>query len=245
MIVKQIANLLDLLDFFARAKRPLSVAKIIKEFGWARSSAFNIISTLVERGYLYQTKARGGYFPTSKWMEFARQMTEAQPLPESVRDLLVQIMKETGETAVLAAPAGTNVVFLDVVDPPAAVRFICSIGERQPIHVTSSGQAILSQYSATERARTLKRIKYQRYKPDSPMSPETVERNIQKGLKRGWFLNVEGYAPGVSGIGVPFVFGERRDAIVVGAPTERVKNHTEEIATKLRGLISRFLDEHA
>ena len=64
MSVKQISNLLSLLEHFSQVKKPLSVKEIVEEFGWPRSSAFNIVNTLVDSGYLYQPVHRGGYFPT-------------------------------------------------------------------------------------------------------------------------------------------------------------------------------------
>ena len=46
--VKQIENLLNLLEFFSVRKRPATLADVVAHFGWARSSAFNILTTLVE-----------------------------------------------------------------------------------------------------------------------------------------------------------------------------------------------------
>src|SRR5690625_7881850 len=91
MQVKQVVNLFELLELFIRARQPLSVREIVDELGWARSSTFNMVSTLMELGYLYQPVTRGGYYPTSRWMDVARQLSEAQPLPESVHELLVDI----------------------------------------------------------------------------------------------------------------------------------------------------------
>ena len=59
MLVKPIANLFSLMDFFVRARRPLSVRDIVAEFSWPRSSVFNMVSTMVEHGYLHQPVPRG------------------------------------------------------------------------------------------------------------------------------------------------------------------------------------------
>jgi DNA-binding IclR family transcriptional regulator len=58
MHVKQISNLFSLMDLFARTKKPLSVRDIVDEFSWPRSSAFNIISTLVDRVSVSAASAR-------------------------------------------------------------------------------------------------------------------------------------------------------------------------------------------
>lgn len=241
MAVKQISNLFRLMELFARVGQPLSVREIVAEFGWPRSSVFNIVTTLLEEGYLYQPVPRGGYYPTAKWMELARDLSESQPLPESVHELLLELSAETGETLFLAAPEGTSVVFLDVVESSADIRFIANIGQRLPIHVTAAGRAILAQYSPAERAAVLRRIRYQPYEKDTFMSAEAVEADIWSGQGRGWYVNLGAYAPGVAGIAVPLPLGNRRDAIALGAPVSRVEQREHEIGELLSMRVAEYL----
>ena len=241
MPVKPIANLFSLMDFFVRARRPLSVRDIVAEFSWPRSSVFNMVSTMVEHGYLHQPVPRGGYYPTTRWMELARDLSESQPLPESVHKLLVELANRTGETLFLAAAEGTSAVFLDVVESSADIRFIANVGQRLPIHVTAAGRAILAQYSPAERAATLKRIKYQPYEKDTFMTPESVERDVRESARNGWYVNPGIYAPGVAGIAVPFPFRGRRNAIALGGPASRIEKHVDDLGKLLRESIDRFL----
>lgn len=241
MQVKQIANLFSLMDFFVRAQRPLSVKDIVAEFDWPRSSVFNTISTLTDLGYLYQPVARGGYYPSTKWMELARQLSEAQPMPASVHSLLQDLASQTGETLFLAAPEGVNVVFLDVVESLADIRFIANIGQRLPIHVTAAGRAILSQYTPAERTATLKRIQYQAYERDDFMTPAAVEHNIADSRERGWYMNPAVYAPGVAGVAVPFPFRGQRYAVALGGPLSRIEPKIEQLGELLRTAVDALL----
>lgn len=59
MDVKQVVNALELIEFFATHRRPATLAEISKHFGWPRSSTFNLLGTLANRGYLYEPRARG------------------------------------------------------------------------------------------------------------------------------------------------------------------------------------------
>lgn len=240
MRVKQIENLFGLMDFFVRAQRPLSHREIVTEFGWPRSSAFNIISTLVDLGYLYQVAPRGGFAPTNKWMELAKGLSNSQPLPEEIHGLLVDLMMKTGETVILAGSEGVNVVFLDVVESTAAIRFTASVGERVPIHITSLGCALLSQYTSSERTPLLRKIKYENFEGAPFMSADAVEENIRKGKKLGWFSNIA-EVEGLAGIGVPFPYTNRRLAISIGAPAVRVKKRVKEIGEFMRDTVHEFL----
>ena len=53
MIVRQAANVLEIMEFFAQARKPATLAEIADHFGWPRSSTFNLLTTLSEKGYLY------------------------------------------------------------------------------------------------------------------------------------------------------------------------------------------------
>lgn len=244
MRVKQIENLFELMDYFVRVRKPVSVRDIVEAFSWPRSSAFNVVTTLVELGYLYQPGRRGDYYPTSRWLSLARDLMESTPMPPSVHQLLVDLMSKTGETVFLAAPEGTKVIFLDVAESSADIRLIASIGQRLPIHVTAAGQAILAQYSAPERDKVLKRIKYEPFEKPLYMTQESVEQEILKQLDTGWFVNRGVYAPGVAGIAVPFPFQNRRNAIALGAPVSRVENRMEELGQLLKDSVENFLREN-
>ena len=241
MLVKPISNLFDLMDFFVRARQPLSVREIVDEFRWPRSSVFNMVSIMVEHGYLYQPVPRGGYYPTSKWSEFSREVLASQPLPESVHNLLVELMHQTGETMILAGPEGTSVVLQDVVESPEDIRYMVNVGQRLPIHLTAAGRAILAQYSPAERAATLKRINYEGFENSGLMSPDAVEEEIQHSMKKGWFINMEGYQSGVAGIAVPFRFGHRRNAIVLGAPVSRIEKRLNLLGKRIEDAVKTYL----
>ncbi len=103
MNVKQVANVLELVEFFAQHRQPATLAEVARHFDWPRSSTFNLLGTLASRGYLYEPRARGAYYPSPKWLSLLQQIERAEPIPEPFRALLRALAERTGETAVLAA----------------------------------------------------------------------------------------------------------------------------------------------
>lgn len=241
MSVKQISNLFTLMELFAARQQPLSVADIVSTLKWPRSSAFNIVSTLVEEGYLYQPTTRGGYCPTSRWSDLAKSLVATTPLPETIHEQLVLLMERTGETVYLAAAEGTSVVFLDVVEPPASIRFTANVGERLPIHVTAAGKAILSQYPAAERNALLRRLRFDFDMEDPEKLLASIKSDIEQLPDSGWCINMGQYAPGVAGIAVPFPFQDRRMAIALGGPVSRVEEHANDYGKLLSATVAELL----
>jgi len=245
MIVKQAANVLDILEFFARIRRPATLTEIAQEFGWPRSSTFNMVGTLVERGFLYEPKPRAGYYPTPRWLALARDIAEAEPLPPSLHRLLLDVARDTGETVHVAAPAGDRVVFLDVVESNTSIRYFAEIGKRLPIHATATGRAILAQYSPSERKSLLSKIRYERYQPTSPMSPAAVEGEIERGLALGWFLGATEFTPEVLGLAVMLPLAGRPLSVAVAGPTFRMEPRMAALGPMLRDAVKTYLEKPA
>src|SRR5262249_13622069 len=105
MIVRQAANVLEIMEFFAQMKKPATLADIAPLFGGPRSSTSTRLAPLSDKGYLCEPRRRGGYYPTPRWLAMARQVSEVEPLPSWTHALISDLSAETGETASIVAPS--------------------------------------------------------------------------------------------------------------------------------------------
>ncbi|WP_233233870.1 IclR family transcriptional regulator [Bordetella sp. LUAb4] len=243
MSIKQVGNVLDLLEYFAARQRPASLAEIARHFGWPRSSTFNLLLTLTNRGFLYEPRARAGYYPAPVWAELITQIERGQPIPHGMRALLDLLVRETGETAVLAAASGAYALFIETVESPSAVRYAAPVGKRVPLHVTATGRALLSQMSANDRAAILEKAAYEKYTDTTRVSAAQVEAEIAASVQRGWFEGNAEYTQDLGGVAMPFAFGERRYALLVAGPMFRVASRLPELARVLRERLAEYLTE--
>lgn len=219
--VKQAANVLELMEYFARRKRPATMAEISDDLGWPRSSTFNLVGTMAEKGWLYEPRLRDGYYPSPRWLKLARIVAEAEPLPEAVHAMVTRIADETGETTAVGTLAGTSAIFLDVVESRHAVRYFAEVGERVPVHASSAGRAILAQYSAEERQAIYRRIRFERFSGTTPMSIEHIEAELAAATKRGYHQSSSEYIADLAGVALSLPLNGRRLSIVVAGPTSR------------------------
>jgi DNA-binding IclR family transcriptional regulator len=240
MFVKQAANVLELLEYFARRKRPATLSELADDLSWPRSSAFNIIGTLIEKGYLYEPRARGGYYPSPRWLVLSQAVADAEPLPEAAYALVAEVAEETGETTAIGAPAGTSTIFIHVVESKAPIRYFAQVGHKLPIHATSTGRAILSQYSREERYALYRKIKFVKHARNTLTSIDEVEAEIRRSQQRGWFQSVSDYSQDLCGVALPVPIQQRRLAMVVAGPEFRCLNRMDQIADIARRAISRF-----
>ena len=79
------------------SEQPATLAEIADHFGWPRSSTFNLLAALSEKGYLYEPRPRAGFYPTPRWLAMARMISEVEPLPPWTHTLISDLSAETGE----------------------------------------------------------------------------------------------------------------------------------------------------
>ncbi|WP_354673920.1 IclR family transcriptional regulator [Cupriavidus alkaliphilus] len=238
MLVKQAANVLDLIEYFAARKQPATLADIAQHFDWPRSSTFNLLGTLAERGFLYEPQSRGNFYPTPRWWSLSQDIAQAEPIPAVARALLQDVWKATGETSVIAAPVGTNAVFLETIESPHAVRYTAQPGKIVPLHTTAVGQALLAQFSEKSRASTLRKVVFERHTETTLMSVDAVESEIQRGIQRGWFESTGGFTSDLGGIAMPLPYPERYLTVLVAGPMSRVQPRYAEIASQMQAAIA-------
>lgn len=243
MLVKQAANVLDLLEYFAREQKAASLADLSAHFGWPRSSTFNLIQTLVERGFLYEPKPRAGYYPTARWLTLAQEVAAAEPLPQAALALIRDLADTTGETVWIAAPNGQHAILLSVIQSKQAIRYTGQPGKRVPIHGTASGQAIMSQMSPSQTASILRKAVFERFGPGTPMSVEDVEQSIAASLRRGSFRSASAFSRDLGGVSVPLVLGGRIFSVTVAGPLFRIKDRMDETAVEIHRAVAHHFGE--
>lgn len=233
MRVKQVEHALDMLEFFASEKSPKTLTALARKLDAPKSSTFNLISTLVQRGYLYETRPRGGYYPTRKLLDVAREVSDGDRFLLRIHSQLKTLADETGETVLLSVRDGGEVIYVDVVESAKLIRYFAKIGERRPVYATSSGKAILTTYAEHERTRLLQSLTYVRHERTTQASPDKLAADLVASIDRGWCEDRGEYTPDVMGIGVPVVHDEHRFGLAVAGPLLRMLERREELATLL------------
>lgn len=239
--VRQISNMLDMLEYFAEIGRPAGLKELSEQFGWPRSSTFNIIDTLVKRGFLYEPSPRNGYYPTPRWLSLAQDISASEPMPAEVHDLISRLSSKINETIWVAAPSDDSAVMLCVANSTQGIRYVAEPGKRLPIHISATGFALLSQYTKKQLNALLKRVTFIKYGPGTPMSPEEVKSRIETGQQRGWYQSASNYSQDLGGISMALPINGRILAVTIAGPLFRIEGKEQEItkimSTSIKALI--------
>ena len=235
MTVKMALRVVEMIELFAQEKQPLALSEMARLLEMPVSTCLGLLRTLEQRGYLYETGRRQGYYPTNRLLAMAQVIAAHDPVLDRVRPTLAELRDTARETVVFAKlqPPG-RVVYLEVVDAPQATRYAAEAGETREAYANSLGRALLSTLDAQARHALLAASRMEKLTDATLTEPAAVEREIVRSLARGWFANLGESISDLAGFAWPLRIGGESYAISVAGPRYRLEPRCEEIAAMLR-----------
>lgn len=194
--------------------------------GMPPSTAHRLLMTLQAHGYTDFDEA------TNMWMvgveafrtgnSFLRRTKVAEAAREIMRDLVAQ----TGETANLAVADEGEVVFLSQVECPNPIRASFPAGARTPMHASGIGKAMMATLERAEVERLLQKTGLSEFTQNTLTSPGALFDDLATIKQRGWALDDEERHPGMRCVAAP-VFNHYAEAVAglsISGPVTRFTN---------------------
>lgn len=222
------AKALSLLDVFSVREPTLSLSELIQRTGLPRATAFRLLATLEQCGYVVKDGAE--YSLAFKLFVLGNIVAEGLDLRRQSRAHLIRLRDVTGETVQLAVLENWQIVHLDRVISNQSVAYVVShVGAILPAWNTALGKALLAYQDedlvyAWARTQELRRL--------TPTTITTVEgllEELRRVRTRGFSIDNEERELGVRCVGAP-VFdreGQAIAAISLSAPTGRLPRDLE------------------
>src|SRR3546814_13187479 len=108
--VKAADRTLDLLEAFARSKRPLSLSEAAKEIDMPVSSCHVLLRTLTSRGYITTFDQHRLHYPSKLLFELASTLLANNTVIAIISPFLQTLCDQCGETVVLGKRLGNHVI---------------------------------------------------------------------------------------------------------------------------------------
>ena len=237
----------QILDCFGFDHQELSVSEIGAKARLHRSTAHRILMALEYNDLIQQNAENGKYRLGIKLFRLGHQAVSHLNLREICRPFLTRIMNETKETVHLAVLDEDQVLYLDKVEGPHALRMPSRVGRRIPTYCTSLGKAMLSCLDDQEVKNIFRNQVLRPYTANTAKTLNPLLTELRMIRKRGYSIDNEEIEIGLRCVGAPIkdYTGAMVGAISVAAPSARLstqKIHTagklvvataEEISTKL------------
>jgi DNA-binding IclR family transcriptional regulator len=222
------AKALELLSVFSFREPRLSLAELAKRTGIPRATAFRLLSTLEQAGFL--AKEHGAYQLGIKCFGLGNIVAGGFDLRETAHPHLVALRDATQETTQIAILDHWQVVYLERMLSSRPVGFMRSrAGAILPAYCTALGKTLLAFRPAGEVETWARKQKFTPLTPRTVTSATRLLKELVVIRERGYGLDEEEREKGVCCVAAPVRnhTGHVVAAISVAGPTHRMPRALE------------------
>lgn len=135
---------LRILTLLARSRGPVPASIIASQLGLPRSTAYQLLATLQEHGYVMHLPEERRYGLGLAAVELSSAYARHEPLARLGRPLIAALVDRLRVSGHLAVPSGSDVLYVVEERAPGGPSLVTDVDVRLPMHLTASGRAILA-----------------------------------------------------------------------------------------------------
>ena len=135
---------LAILTHLAGQAGPVPAATLAREVGIPRSTAYHLLRTLIDAGYVVHLPEDRRYGLGVRAYELASGYARQAPLQRLARVPLAMLVDRTGFSGHLAVLHGNEVIYVVEERAVGRTRLVTDVGVRLPAALTASGRAMLA-----------------------------------------------------------------------------------------------------
>jgi DNA-binding IclR family transcriptional regulator len=244
--IQVIERLAKLLDAIAVHEDPVSLKVLSAKTGLHPSTAFRIIASLAEQGFVERTN-RGNYQLGIKLMQLGSRVHAGVDIRKTALPLMERLRDHLGETVNLTVREGDEVVYIERSLAKHMMRVEQVIGSRAPLHVTAVGKLMLGAQGEAACRSYAKRSGLPAYTPHTHTRITPLLQDCITAAKRGYALDNEEAELGVGCIGtlIRDASGHVVTGLSVSAPIDRRRDEWIAQVRETGGQISRQAGYHS
>lgn len=227
----------EVLLALAAKREGCSLAELSARLDVPKTSLHRLLHTLVRGGYL--TRRADVYVLGAASFHLASVLARAAPssaFPACARPVMEALASDTRETVLLGAleKRKLEIVYVDVIDSVASVRFTIPVGDRRPLYSAASGKAVLAFLTRGEQAAYLSKTRFTPFTPHTTRKTE-MSRVLREIQRTALAFDRDGRVEGASAIASPIFDAEGKvfASVSVAGPTERIEAERESIGARV------------
>ncbi len=171
-LVKSVVRTIDLLLLFVNTRRYLTLQDISEMLELPKSSTFELVNTMVEKGILeLKPTGRKVYGLSLLAFEIGAAAVSELGVTDIARPYLQELNRDTGGTVFLGVESRGSIVYVERAEDHSLVKAEAKLGSRRDLHSTSLGKAALYAHSDDE---ILKLLGPEPYAANTPLTLTTA-----------------------------------------------------------------------
>ncbi|NQD42572.1 IclR family transcriptional regulator [Glutamicibacter halophytocola] len=203
---RSVSRAISILRAMAASPNPMNVTEIGLKVGLPRATAFRLLVTLEEEGFVDRQET----LYTLGW-DLARIAQDVDPssgLASRVQGTVAEIADELGETLTLSLRRGRYDLDLIVQQSPRAIGVTMSDmhGMKWPLHAAATGKLLLADLD-NEEIKVATNNKLEKLTPATISTYPALFKHIEQVREQGWASTIEELEEGIISFAVP-IYGK-------------------------------------
>ena len=210
--IHSVVKAAQVLGAFTMECPELGVAELSRILGLNKTVVQKLVLTLLDQRLLQQDLVSRKYKLGPRIVEIAGIFLTGNPLASEGSKSIQELARETGLSAGLGVLDGNQVLYIQAAEANVTIKGASRMGDRMPVHATSSGKCILAFLPGSERDRILESLVLAPLTPNTTTSIDVLLSELAVVGKQGYAVNDEERVMGLCGIAAP-VFDHVGNAI--------------------------------
>ncbi len=215
---------LDILELLSEHPAGLELHQIAKVMEMPKSSAFNLLHTLMQQKYIRKPDNSPRYQLGLKLFEVGSAAVNHVDVTTVIRQYMTDIYRACNETMHCGILSGLDVLYIDKMESTQSIRMSSHVGVRMPLHATAMGKAFLACFSDSEVRSLYQGIQLASLTVHTITDMEELLRQLQIIRQTGYATETEESNLNVSCIGVAILGRDDKPAyaLSISAPSFRI-----------------------
>lgn len=231
--IQSVERAIKILELFRDDKLELSVKEISDGLSVSKATAHGLIKTLEKNGFLEQNEETKKYKLGLKLFELGNLVARNMDLKQISKDHLLTLSKEVGETIHLCIFDGNEVVYIEKVESPNALRMNSQVGKRAPMYCTGVGKVILAYLDEEKVKEIVDATTFEPFTPHTITNPEDLYHELEEIRKQGYAVDDEEIELGLRCFAAP-IFNHQGEVIAsISCAGPKYKTTEKELDEKI------------
>jgi DNA-binding IclR family transcriptional regulator len=224
-VVRAVQRIFSIFESFTRDKSSLSLQEIAASIELPKSTAFRIVQSLEQAGYLVRLENQK-YCLSFRFTRLAGVVRSTLGIREIARPIMSELAEKTKETISIHTVSGRNRVCIDAIaTAPSPLRNVVQPGEQVPLGLGSASKVLMAYMSKSQVALIAGSIARR-----SKWTKADLLADIAKAGEQGYAVSHGERLLGVSAVSAPIkdANDEVQYCISIGGPSVRMQTNEKE-----------------
>jgi DNA-binding IclR family transcriptional regulator len=229
-MIRTVERAFAVFEAFDEKENMLTLQEIGKRIGLSKATTYRLVNCLHDLGYLVRLEDNR-YCLSLKLTRLSGLVRSTMGIRDIARPIMLDLVKNSGETVSLNALAGDQRICIDAFDMPSPLMSIVRAGEQRTLLTGATGKILLA-FMPTAKVDRI----YRKTRPSKRPNRSVLEKQLAKFRRQGYALISNEQTKGVTAASVPVwdASGEVHYSVSIYGPCIRVDPKADEIVRMLK-----------